>query len=129
MLSAFVDSVRKKWGQPLGVGRRTEESRLLLNIWCVRIAVLEVINQKPPCFDACFTPPSPPRPPPLPSLYNALFWYGGASEDAEQLPAMNFQDLLERFDSIAGDDSPGKLRVRGGRYWSRCKRRFRNKQR
>ncbi|CAM9818990.1 unnamed protein product [Laminaria digitata] len=44
------------------------------------------------------------------SLYNALFWYGGASEDAEQLPAMNFQDLLERFDSIAGDDSPGKLR-------------------
>lgn len=47
------------------------------------------------------------------SLYNVLFWYGGASEDVEQLPAMNFQDLLERFDAFNGGEAPGRLRVRG----------------
>lgn len=36
------------------------------------------------------------------SFYNALFWYGGALEDSEQLPAMNFKDLLERFDVTTG---------------------------
>lgn len=52
--------------------------------------------------------------PPL-SFYNTLFWYGGASsDDTDELPAMNFQDLLERYDLPAIEQSSGKPRVRGG---------------
>ncbi|CBN77756.1 expressed unknown protein [Ectocarpus siliculosus] len=45
------------------------------------------------------------------SFYNTLFWYGGASsEDEDELPAMNFQDLLERFDLPAGEQSSTRPR-------------------
>ncbi|CAN0258053.1 unnamed protein product, partial [Ectocarpus sp. 8 AP-2014] len=45
------------------------------------------------------------------SFYNTLFWYGGASsEDEDELPAMNFQDLLERFDLPAGEQSSARPR-------------------
>lgn len=49
-------------------------------------------------------------------FYNALFWYGAASEDREQLPAMNFQDLMERFDAFNGPRPPGTSRVRPRQY-------------
>jgi len=52
---------------------------------------------------------------PPPSFYNTLFWYGGASsEDYDELPAMNFQDLLERYDLPAIEQSSGRPRVRAG---------------
>eukprot|EP00903_Cladosiphon_okamuranus_P009175 g8763.t1 len=45
------------------------------------------------------------------SFYNTLFWYGGASsEDTEELPAMNFQDLLERYDLPAIEQSSARPR-------------------
>ncbi|CAM9638486.1 unnamed protein product [Ectocarpus sp. 12 AP-2014] len=45
------------------------------------------------------------------SFYNTLFWYGGASSEGEdELPAMNFQDLLERFDLPAGEQSSARPR-------------------
>lgn len=49
------------------------------------------------------------------SFYNTLFWYGGASsDDTDELPAMNFQDLLERYDLPAIEQSSARPRVRGG---------------
>lgn len=63
---------------------------------------------------SCYpTHPHPPTPPL--SFYNTLFWYGGASSnDDDELPAMNFQDLLERYDLPAIEQSSARPRVRGG---------------
>lgn len=58
--------------------------------------------------------PKLPAPPPL-SFYNTLFWYGGASsDDTDELPAMNFQDLLERYDLPAIEQSSENPRVSCG---------------